>query len=164
MSVTVKRFSDPDKKIHFWRNLAALPLREKILGPLALLIVIGWIIPGSGFSERFPKEWFATVSFLAALAIATLITLKLFGRRPLPEQVERYSIAVVSLLPIVGFLITSLQSVPYFLTVGGSMALAYVSASVYWRKHIPDLGGKLEAMEGEKSDEQDEGAQEDAPA
>jgi hypothetical protein len=158
MSVTVKRFSDPEKKVHFWKNLKSLPLTEKILGPIALLVVLGWLIRGSGFSERFLTEWFATASFLAALAIAALIVLKLFGKRPLTEQTERYSIAVVSLLPIVGFLVTSLRSVPYFLTVGGSMALAYVSASVYWRKHIPDLGETLGESEAQGAGTEPEAA------
>lgn len=160
MAATVKRFSDKDKA-GFWEKLLALPLAEKILGPIALLVVIGWLISGSGFSHRFPKEWFATASFLSALAIATLIVLKVFGKRPLPEHVERYSIAIVSLLPILGFLISSLKSVPYFLTVGGSMALAYVSASVYWRKHIPDLGEKIEEKEAAAPKPEDS---EDEPA
>jgi hypothetical protein len=123
-------------------NLGKMPLAEKVLGAIALCILIGWILPGSFFKDTFFRMWFPTLSFVGALIVAALVILKLFGQRPLPPKAERYVIPVASLLPVLGFLVDELLSVTRLLTVGGSIVLAYISATTYWRKHIPEFAMK----------------------
>ena len=124
-------------------EIEKLPLTEKVISPIALLVVVGWIIRWSstGYFDLF-KAWFATLSFLGALAVAILVGLKLFRIRPLPPKVERQVIPIASIIPVAGILIESVNSVYNFLTVGGSIALAYISATTYWRKHIPEFAMK----------------------
>ena len=121
----------------FKANLGKLPLAEKILGIVAILVLIGWGAMGKAFWKSLFDDWFATLSSLGALAIATLVILKLFGKRPLHARIDRHVIAVASLLPVVGLILSKLKSFPEFLCMGGSIALAYISAVTYWRKHIP---------------------------
>lgn len=125
-------------------NLGKLPLAEKILALVAILVVIGWIIAWSGTGgwvyQGLFKSWFATLSFFGALSVATVVILKLFGIRPIPPDLERHVIPVASLLPVVGFVLEAVLRTPAaLLTIGGSLALAYLSATTYWRKHIPEI-------------------------
>ena len=138
-----------DRK-NFWTNLREIPLVEKILAPIALLIIIGWLMTGKLFWQTIFRVWFPTLSFLGALLVATLVILKLFGIRALHPKIEKHVIPIGSLVPIVGYLVTSLATVQSFLTIGGSIALAYISATTYWRKHIPEFATQpLGEEEGE---------------
>jgi len=122
-------------------NLGKLPLAEKSLAVIAVLVVLGWIILWSraGSCTLF-RSWFATFSFLGALAVAAVVIMKLFGVRPIPPTLERQVIPIASLLPVVGFVLEAVLSTPAsLLTIGGSLALAYLSATTYWRKHIPEI-------------------------
>ncbi|MBI4603172.1 MAG: hypothetical protein HY721_14530 [Planctomycetes bacterium] len=126
-------------------EIAKLPLAEKVLAPIAVLVVIGWLIAWTRsevFYYALFKSWFATLSFLGALAVAVLVGLKLFGIRPLPPAVDRLLVPVASLLPVAGYLIEIISPIYQFFTVGGSIALAYISATTYWRKHIPAVATK----------------------
>lgn len=121
-------------------SLSRLSLAEKILGPIAVLVIVGWIMSWSrplvGFSF---KDWFTILSFLGALVVVALLILKLLGKRFLPEKMENLALSIASLAPVVGFMIWQISSPASFLTVGGSIALAYISATTYWRKHIPSI-------------------------
>ncbi len=124
-------------------EIERLPLAEKVLAPIALLVAAGWIIQWFSWQNfGLFTRWFDTLSFLGALAVAVIVGLKLFGKRPLPPNIERQVVPIASLIPVAGFLIQSIQTIPHFLTVGGSLALAYISATTYWRKRIPELATK----------------------
>jgi hypothetical protein len=116
-----------------------MPLAEKVLGVLALLVIVGWLVQGKLVWTSLFKFWYPTLSFLGAITVATILVLKIFGVRPIPPAIERQVIPIASLLPIVGFLIQFLSSFDSFLTMGGSLALAYVSATTYWKKRIPEF-------------------------
>jgi hypothetical protein len=129
-------------KPDFKANFGQLPLVEKVLGVIALVVIIGWIIAWTGQNNiygSFFSNWFTPLSFLGALAIATLVILKVCGIRPLPPQIESKVIPIASLLPVVGYLITLINMPAMLLTVGGSIALAYISATTYWKRRIPDF-------------------------
>jgi hypothetical protein len=120
-------------------NLGKIPLAEKVLASIALVVIVGWILiwfQAKGLYGLF-GDTFTTLSFLGALAVATIVILKLFGVRPVPPNAEEQLIPIVSLLPVFGYLIQLLNHFSLFLTVGGSIALAYVSATTYWRSSIP---------------------------
>jgi len=133
----------PDVKANFTK----LPLLEKVLAIIAVVVVIGWIIVWSSSTvdnavgyERLFKTWFSTLSFLGALAIVAIVGLKIAGIRPFPPSVENMVIPIASLLPVLGYVLkVVISSFEGFLTIGGSLALAYLSATTYWRKSIPDI-------------------------
>jgi hypothetical protein len=144
--------SKPD----FKANFAQLPLVEKVLVVIALVIIIGWIMTWSrspsiegapGLGEAFERlvrpgffsRWFTPLSFFGAMAITALVTLKVFGIRPLPPHIESKVIPIASLVPVLGYLIDLINSPAAFLTVGGSIALAYISATTYWKRRIPEF-------------------------
>lgn len=126
----------------FLKNLVKLSLVEKVVGAIALLVLVGWVAQGSEFTtgtRGFLRSWFTTCSSLGSLGIATVIVLKLFEIRPLSERLERHAIALLALIPLVGLVIDSLTPITQFLTIGGSLALAYISATSFWRKHLPTI-------------------------
>jgi hypothetical protein len=129
-------------KPDFKANFGQLPLVEKVLAVIALVIIVGWIMAWTNefnMFGRFFSNWFTPLSFLGALVIVALVTLKVVGIRPLPPQAEAKVIPIASLVPVLGYLI-SLINMPYvLLTVGGSIALAYISATTYWKRRIPEF-------------------------
>ncbi len=129
-------------------------LTETILGIIAVIIIVGWIIVlGQDVSHLKKSSWFMPMSFVGALAVAACVILKAFAVRPLHPKVEKHVIPIASLLPLLGFLIWQLSTVTLCLTVGGSIALAYVSATTYWRKHIPEFAtNPLDAVVGGKGE------------
>ena len=120
-------------------EMRKLPLAEKILAPIALVVVVGYFLFGRVFWQgMFFRDVGSTLAFLGALAVATIVILKLFGVRPLQAKMEHFVLAIASLLPAVGLVLTSLRlGLPTFLTWTGAIALAYVSAMTYWRRQIP---------------------------
>ncbi|MBN1441410.1 MAG: hypothetical protein JXA90_01825 [Planctomycetes bacterium] len=119
-------------------NAKRLPLVEKILGGIALVVIAGWIYVWSA-GGWFGADWFPILSFVGALDIAAFVILKIVGISLFQPKLEKWILPVLSLLPVVGYLIQIVTSVGTFLTVGGSLALAYVSAMTYWRKHLPEF-------------------------
>lgn len=133
----------------FLKNLGRLPIVEKVIGAIAILVVLGWVAMGKAFfSVLLFHQTFATLSFLGALAIATIIALKLFAIRPVAQQMERYVLAILALVPLVGLVLQSLSTVTGFLTMGGSLALAYISATSFWRKHLPTIEAEAASAPG----------------
>lgn len=122
-------------------NLRKLPFVEKVLAVLALLVVLGCLLAGSRFWRSLFHDWFYTLAFLGSLAVAALIVLKVFGVRVFAPSVEGKAIAVASLVPALGLVLGSFQRFDHFLVVGGSLALAYISAMAYWKKHLPEIRG-----------------------
>lgn len=120
-------------------NLRKLPFVEKVLAPLAILVILGCLLAGSRFWRMLFHDWFYTLAFLGSLAVAALIILKVFGVRVFAPAVEGKAIAVASLVPALGLVFGSFQRFDYFLVVGGSLALAYISAMAYWKKHLPEI-------------------------
>ncbi|MCZ6792893.1 MAG: hypothetical protein O7J95_04685, partial [Planctomycetota bacterium] len=123
-------------------GLKNLSLSDRVLGVIALVVIVGWgaiWMFREGNSFNLFREFFQTLSFCGAVVVAALVGLKLCGVQPLPGKAERHTLAVASLLPVVGYLIEIVTSLGSFLTVGGSIALAYISATTYWRKHIPQF-------------------------
>ncbi len=120
-------------------EMRKLPLAEKILAPIALVVVVGYFLFGRVFWQGlFFRDVGATLGFLGALAVAAIVILKVFGVRPLQAKVERFALAIASLLPAVGIILSSLRvGLSEFLTMTGAIALAYVSAMTYWRRQIP---------------------------
>jgi hypothetical protein len=135
-------------KPDFQANFKQLPLVEKVLAVIAIVVIIGWIIAWSRKGDSvytisgFFSNWFTPLSFLGALAIVTLVVLKVFGVRPLPPNVESKVIPIASLLPVLGYLTSIINMPAMLLTIGGSIALAYISATTYWRQRIPEFATK----------------------
>ena len=124
-------------------KLGKLPLAEKVLAGVSLLILIGWLINWLQWRNfALLATTFSTLSFLGALVVAALVILKLFGVRVLPPDLERKAISVASLLPLIGYLINLLAIPASFLTTAGSIALAYLSVTTYWRDRIPGFATK----------------------
>ena len=146
---------------------------EKVLGIIALLMLVGWVfrwlyVDEADSSTGFP--WFLTFSIPSAVIVLVLIFLKLNVIEILPGKLQEKMLPYISLLPVLGFLIAELNSFQRLLTVGGAMALAYISATSYWRNYIPDfvtnpLGAKSPAAgEPEKSSPTDTKAPAPPPA
>jgi hypothetical protein len=127
-------------KPDFKANFVQLPLVEKVLGGIALIVIIGWIVMWTskyGQFQGFFTNWFTPFSFLGALTIVALVSLKVLGVRVLAPNVEAKVIPIASLVPVLGYLIELLRLPAHFLTAGGSIALAYISATTYWKRRIP---------------------------
>ncbi len=125
-----------------WGNLKKLPLSEKFVFVLALLVELGWIIAWcqtNGWAEHGLQHWFPLLSFFGALAIVVMVVLKLLAIRFLPGNMEKYAVPIASLVPVLGLLVEYVSAVDSFLTHVGSLAMAYISATTYWRKHMPNL-------------------------
>ena len=121
-------------------NLRGIRLVDKILAPISLCVVVGWVIhwvSGGMQSLGLFLNWFQTLSFFSALAVAVIVSLRILGKSFLPSSVVRRTVAIASVVPIAGYFIEEISSLSAFLTIGGSIALAYFSATTYWRKHIP---------------------------
>ena len=121
-------------------NLRGIRLVDKILAPISLCVVVGWVIhwvSGGMQSLGLFLNWFQTLSFFSALAVAVIVSLRILGKSILPSSVVRRTVAIASVVPIAGYFIEEISSLSAFLTIGGSIALAYFSATTYWRKHIP---------------------------
>lgn len=126
-------------------NIKRLPLAEKLVVGIALLVELGWVITWSqtgGWEYQGLSQWFPLLSFFGALVVVVLVVLKVLGVKFLPSSMEKHAVPVASLLPVLGFVIQSVISVSVFLTVVGSLAMAYVSATAYWRKHMPVISEK----------------------
>jgi len=143
----------------------ALRRSEKVLGILALVILFGWILcwtPAGG--EAGVRKigsgpglwWFGLLSAIGSLLVLALIFMKFYCVDILPERLQEKLLPCVSLLPVLGFFIMELDSIPSIFTVGGSIALAYISATSYWRSRLPEFvtnplgeGAKPAAASGE---------------
>ena len=121
---------------------------EIALSIIAALMLLGWAFRWMGYGgppepppETAPTvfPWFAVFSIPSAVLVLALIFLKLNCIELLPGKGQEKILPYISLLPVLGFLIAELSSVQTFLTVGGAMALAYISATSYWRNYIPDF-------------------------
>jgi hypothetical protein len=123
-------------------NIKDLSLANKVLAPIAVFVAVGWIftwITGGTASVKFFSNWFQTLSFSGALVVAVLVSLRLFNKRFLPESVDRRTVAIASVLPVLGYLLEIVTSLQTFLTIGGSIAMAYIAATTHWRKHLPQF-------------------------
>ena len=72
----------------------------------------------------------------------------------LSSKVQEKLLPCVSLLPLAGFLVQELSSFRSLLTVGGAIALAYLSATSHWRNYIPDFVTNPLGEEEKKDDDQ----------
>ena len=127
-----------DRKV----GLKNLSLSDRVLGVIALWVVAGWsAVWLFREDETFNlfREFFQTLSFCGALVVVLVVGLKLCALRVFPEKAEGRALAVASLLPVLGYLIEIITSLGSFLTIGGSIALAYISATTYWRNRIPQF-------------------------
>ena len=115
--------------------LARLTTIDKVVAIIAFVVLVGWALTSK---DPF-KGWFYWLALLGSLGVMAIVVLKALEVPFLPPALEKKAIAVVSLLPILGILIDSLRSFEHFLVFGGSIALAYVSAMTYWRKHISQI-------------------------
>ena len=121
-------------------KIEKLPLSEKVLAPIAVAVLVGWIVQWSKENDiGLLRSWFDTLSFCGALAVTLLVGAKLVGKKPLPPKLERLVVPIASLVPLAGYLIDIINPIYRFLTVGGSIALAYLSATTYWRRHLPPV-------------------------
>jgi len=114
------------------------------LAPIGILVLSGWaahwlFVGGPEAQFLLFKSWFQTLSFFGALTVATLAAMKYFGKGFLSESAERLTLSVATLCPVVGYLIEIVTSLGTFLSIGGSIALGYISLTTYWRKHIPQF-------------------------
>jgi hypothetical protein len=123
-------------------RLKDLSLTNKVLAPIAVLVVVGWLFTwvtgGTAALELF-SSWFQTLSFFGALVVAVLVGLRLFSRQIFPEEMDRRMVAIASLLPVFGYLLEIITSLQTFLTIGGAIAMAYIAATTHWRNHIPQF-------------------------
>ena len=122
-------------------NFRKLTPADKVLAPIAALVIVGWITLWVGDVEptQLFKSWFQTLSFFGALAVVVLAIAKLFGKQLLADKYETKCLGVATLLPVAGFMIHIITTIGTFLTIGGSLALAYFSVTTYWRKSIPQF-------------------------
>ena len=133
---------------------------EIVLSIIAVLMLLGWAFHALDYGgppvatpvaapettpvpppETTPSvfPWFATFSVPSAVLVLVLIFLKLNCISLIPGNGQEKMLPYISLLPVLGFLIAELGSVQTFLTVGGAVALAYISATSYWRNYIPEF-------------------------
>ncbi len=143
---------------------------EIVLGIIAVLMLLGWAFHALDYGgppettpvpppETTPSvfPWFATFSVPSAVLVLVLIFLKLNCIALIPRNGQEKMLPYISLLPVLGFLIAELGSVQTFLTVGGAVALAYISATSYWRNYIPEFItnplGTESAPETQKADD-----------
>ena len=120
---------------------ASITLAEKILVPITLAVVVGWLLRWFHDPALF-KSPFSLLSFFPCLLIDVLIILRYFDKFALPEKVDRLLLSILTLLPFLGFLIRfvgEMSTVGKALTVVGSIATAYIAATTYWRKRIPQI-------------------------
>ncbi len=136
-------------------NFRGLSVIDKVLAPISVFVIAGWVIHWvSGGTNAFGlfSDWFQTLSFFGALTVAVLVNLRIMGKQFLPLHIDRRSVAIASLVPVVGYLFEIITSLAAFLTIGGSIALAYISATTYWRKHLPSFAteplGSAASQEG----------------
>jgi len=123
-------------------NLKDLSRTNKVLAPIAMFVVVGWFftwITGGTESVKLFSNWFQTLSFFGALVVAVLVSFRLFSKQFLPESIDRRTVAIASLLPVLGYLLEIVTGLQTFLTIGGSIAMAYIAATTHWRKHIPQF-------------------------
>jgi hypothetical protein len=113
---------------------------EIVLAAIAVAILIGWIFSwtdsDSGREFDLFSDPFAGISFLGALLLVVYVALKPFDLLPLPPRIDSKVVPILSLLPVLGYLVSILVPIYQFLTIGGAIALAYVSATIYWRKQL----------------------------
>ena len=137
-------------------NAFKLPLQEKILAILAILIAIGFISVWSQAGRYVFDSWFMNGCWVGAVAVIALLVLRVTGKKLFPPAIERHVLPIASLLPALGFLVEQLTPLSRFLTVGGAIAMAYISAMTYWRRHIPDVGAMISSKDARPG--QDAGA------
>ena len=111
---------------------------EIVLAVIAAVVVTGWVFSWLYGGRQFDlfRDWFASCSFFAALLLLVFVALKPFALLSLPPRIESKVVPVLSLIPVLGYLISTLATVYSFFTIGGSIALAYVAATVFWRKQL----------------------------
>ena len=135
---------------------------EIILAVIAVTVVVGWVFSwtDSGAVRGFNlfSDPFALFSFFGSLAVVAYVALQPFGLVSLPQNIDRKIVPVLSLLPVVGYLCSIVVPMYDFLTIGGSIALAYVSATAFWSKQMEYAGKKVaagvqETLQGSKRGE-----------
>ena len=108
-------------------NLKDLYLTNKVLAPIAVLVVVGWLftwVTDTTAQIKLFSNWFQTLSFFGALVVAVLVSLRLFNKQFLPDNIDRRTVAIASLLPVFGYLLEIVTGLQTFLTIGGSIAMA----------------------------------------
>lgn len=136
--------AQPQTGKDFLKNLQSIPLTEKVLGILAVLVILGCLLLGTWFWKSLFHDWFHTLAFFGSLAVAALVILKAFAIRVFTPAIEGKVIAIASLVPMLGLVVASLSSFDGFLRIGGSFALAYISATAYWKRHLPEMPARSE--------------------
>ncbi len=125
------------------KQYGTLRLSEKVIGGLAFIILAGWVVKSTTGSEAAPVEtgfpWFATASIASALIVITLLAFKINCLEFVPVKLQQRLLPIVCILPVIGFLIEEMSSVETAMTVGGAIALAYISATSYWRNIVPNF-------------------------
>jgi hypothetical protein len=129
-------------------SMKRLSTVQWVMGPIAVLVVVGWIMNWATAKEHVPvseffESLFFVLSFFSAALIAVLIGLRVFGRSFLSEQAENLILSITSLLPAIGWLAEQIKPLPKFLTVVGSIFLAGVSIIAYWRRHLPHVATEI---------------------
>jgi len=122
------------------------PLRsEVILALIAVVVIVGWIFRWADEDLRYPfqpfSDPFTGLSFFGSIAIVAYVVLKAAAVVSMPPKLEGWVLPFVSLIPVLGFLIKLFHPLHELLTIGGSIALAYVSAITYWRRHFLRIAG-----------------------
>lgn len=134
---------------------------EIVLAAIASAAVIGWVFgwlnPDPEREIRlFFRGWCAILSFAGALAVVVYVALKALRLVSLPESVDSRVVPILSLIPVTGYLISILFPLYAFLIVGGSIALAYVSASTYWRQQLEFARQTIAGGEQKKPETEEE--------
>ena len=77
-------------------NLRGIRLVDKILAPISLCVVVGWVIhwvSGGMQSLGLFLNWFQTLSFFSALAVAVIVSLRCDVRSRLPASYRSRAIS-----------------------------------------------------------------------
>lgn len=120
------------------------PMRaEIILALLAVVIMVGWVFRWADPEGTFDlfQDTFAGLSFFGCLLIVVYVIVKAFGAVTLPPKIETKVLPILSLVPVIGYLLSIVWPLHTLLTVGGSIALAYISAITYWKRQFLRIAG-----------------------
>lgn len=116
---------------------------DLLVGGVAALVVLGWILHWSRRDDFDPfGSWFSTLSFWGSLVVAVYVLGQPLGFIRLPGDWGRRLIPILSLVPLSGFLVDMITPVDKLLREVGTIALAYLSATTYWRKQFLDLASR----------------------
>lgn len=118
-----------------------MPTAEKMLACASVAALLGFIVLGAWsalFKLGFGAQvWlFPTFAFLGSLATILLFVTKLFGLRIMDPALFTKVLVGAGVLPVVGFVISTLINFWSGLMLAACIAMAYAAAKITTRENI----------------------------